>query len=194
MFVFRSKRADRCAWRREFGAMTAADAGTAEPDFVPVVAATDVDAAIEIEIPEHRLHHRRQAIGAAPEINRTRAIGTRTPAGGAHGEGGDHRIAFNRRSSLPRTPSSTPVLTRTIALPCDGTGLVPIWKRLERARFKWPAISDGVMRLSAAPTTHRDAPAADADLAGSERSPPSPHRSSVARVPVSTRVPSNFAN
>jgi transposase len=34
---------------------------------------------------------------------------------------------------------------------CDGTGLVPIWKRREGARFKWPAISDGVMRLSGAP-------------------------------------------
>jgi len=32
----------------------------------------------------------------------------------------------------------------------DGTGLVLIWKRLEGARFKWPAISDGVMRLSGA--------------------------------------------
>ena len=32
----------------------------------------------------------------------------------------------------------------------DGIGLVLIWKRLEGAKFKWPAISDGVMRLSAA--------------------------------------------
>ena len=32
----------------------------------------------------------------------------------------------------------------------DGTGLVLIWKRLEGAQFKWPPISDGVMRLSAA--------------------------------------------
>jgi len=32
----------------------------------------------------------------------------------------------------------------------DGTGLVLIWKRLERGRFKWPAVSDGVIRLSAA--------------------------------------------
>jgi transposase len=32
----------------------------------------------------------------------------------------------------------------------DGTGLVLIWKRLEGSRFKWPAISDGVMRLSGA--------------------------------------------
>jgi transposase len=30
----------------------------------------------------------------------------------------------------------------------DGTGLVLIWKRLEGARFKWPVISDGVMRLT----------------------------------------------
>jgi hypothetical protein len=32
----------------------------------------------------------------------------------------------------------------------DGTGLVLIWKRLEGSKFKWPAITDGVMRLSAA--------------------------------------------
>jgi transposase len=32
----------------------------------------------------------------------------------------------------------------------DGTGLVLIWKRLDAAKFKWPAIGDGVMRLSAA--------------------------------------------
>jgi transposase len=34
----------------------------------------------------------------------------------------------------------------------DATGLVLIWKRLESGRFKckWPAVSDGVIRLSAA--------------------------------------------
>src|SRR5438128_12209941 len=32
----------------------------------------------------------------------------------------------------------------------DGTGLVLSWKRLERGRFKWPAVSDGVIRLPAA--------------------------------------------
>ena len=32
----------------------------------------------------------------------------------------------------------------------DGTGLVLIWKRLDGAKFKWPAISDGAMRLSGA--------------------------------------------
>jgi len=31
----------------------------------------------------------------------------------------------------------------------DGTGLVPVWKRLEQGAFRWPPISDGVMRLSA---------------------------------------------
>src|SRR5271155_4039576 len=32
----------------------------------------------------------------------------------------------------------------------DGTGLVLIWKRLERGAFKWPSVSDRVIRLSAA--------------------------------------------
>ena len=32
----------------------------------------------------------------------------------------------------------------------DGTGLVLIWKRLEGSTFKWPPVSDGVMRLSGA--------------------------------------------
>jgi transposase len=31
----------------------------------------------------------------------------------------------------------------------DGTGLMLIWKRLERGRFKWPAVSEGVIGLSA---------------------------------------------
>jgi transposase len=30
----------------------------------------------------------------------------------------------------------------------DGTGLVLIWKRLEAGAFRWPPITDGVMRLS----------------------------------------------
>jgi transposase len=34
----------------------------------------------------------------------------------------------------------------------DGSGLVLFWKRLEQGAFRWPPISDGVMRL-AAPAT-----------------------------------------
>jgi transposase len=32
----------------------------------------------------------------------------------------------------------------------DGSGLVLVWKRLEHSAFRWPPISDGVMRLSPA--------------------------------------------
>jgi transposase len=31
----------------------------------------------------------------------------------------------------------------------DGSGLILYWKRLEKGAFRWPPISDGVMRLSA---------------------------------------------
>jgi transposase len=31
----------------------------------------------------------------------------------------------------------------------DGSGLVLFWKRLEQGAFRWPPISDGMMRLSA---------------------------------------------
>jgi transposase len=33
----------------------------------------------------------------------------------------------------------------------DGSGLVPLWKRLEHGAFRWPPISDGVMRLGLHP-------------------------------------------
>jgi len=46
------------AWRREFGAITAANAGTTEPGSVPVVALSDADAAIEIEIGSAIVHVR----------------------------------------------------------------------------------------------------------------------------------------
>ena len=35
----------------------------------------------------------------------------------------------------------------------DGSGLVLFWKRLEQGAFRWPPISDGVMRLSASQLT-----------------------------------------
>jgi len=32
----------------------------------------------------------------------------------------------------------------------DGTGLVMVWKALDEGSFKWPPISEGVMKLSSA--------------------------------------------
>jgi transposase len=32
----------------------------------------------------------------------------------------------------------------------DGSGLVMLWKRLDQGVFKWPPVTDGVMRLSSA--------------------------------------------
>jgi transposase len=32
----------------------------------------------------------------------------------------------------------------------DGTGLVLVYKRLDEGRFAWPAVQDGVMRLTRA--------------------------------------------
>lgn len=32
----------------------------------------------------------------------------------------------------------------------DGSGLVMMWKALDQGAFKWPPVSDGVMRLSSA--------------------------------------------
>ena len=32
----------------------------------------------------------------------------------------------------------------------DGTGLVMLWKAMDQGAFKWPPISDGVMKLSSA--------------------------------------------
>lgn len=35
----------------------------------------------------------------------------------------------------------------------DGSGLVLIWKRLEQGSFRWPPITDGVMKLTSAQLT-----------------------------------------
>jgi transposase len=37
---------------------------------------------------------------------------------------------------------------RVKILTWDGSGLVLFWKRLEHGAFKWPPVSDGVMRLT----------------------------------------------
>ena len=39
---------------------------------------------------------------------------------------------------------------RVKILAWDGSGLVLFWKRLEQGAFRWPPISDGVMRLTPA--------------------------------------------
>ena len=39
---------------------------------------------------------------------------------------------------------------RVKMLAWDGTGLVLLWKRLEQGAFKWPPITDDVMRLTSA--------------------------------------------
>jgi transposase len=38
---------------------------------------------------------------------------------------------------------------RVKILAWDGSGLVLFWKRLEHGAFRWPPISDGIMRLTA---------------------------------------------
>src|SRR5260370_2100498 len=43
---------------------------------------------------------------------------------------------------------------RVKMLAWDGTGLVLLWKRLESGAFKWPPITDGVMRLTSGNWLH----------------------------------------
>src|SRR6516225_3219474 len=73
--------------------------------------------AAEGVLPEHQLYHRGQAIGTTSEINRTRRNQHSHSRRRRAREGGDHLMAFNRRSTLPRKPSSTPAPTRKVALP-----------------------------------------------------------------------------
>src|ERR1700749_824660 len=61
------------------------------------------------------------------------------------------------REQLKQDPFSGPIFIfrskrgadRLKILAWDGSGLVLLWKRLEHGAFRWPPISDGVMRLSA---------------------------------------------
>src|SRR5215469_6629815 len=88
------------------------------------------------------------------------------PAGPRCRGSGDRRVpAGHRRERADRRADATDIPRQQIAigmlndvqcadrvkmLVYDGTGLVLIWKRLEGSKFKWPTITDGVMRLSAA--------------------------------------------
>jgi transposase len=70
---------------------------------------------------------------------------------------GADSLAALARETLAQDPFSGAVIVfrskrsdRVKILVYDGTGLVLVWKRLERGVLKWPPITDGVMRLSSA--------------------------------------------
>jgi transposase len=71
-------------------------------------------------------------------------------------KGGDSLAAL-AKETLKQDPYSGVVLVfrakradRIKIVTWDGTGLVMMWKALDQGAFKWPPISDGVMRLSSA--------------------------------------------
>jgi len=70
---------------------------------------------------------------------------------------GADSLAALAKETLAQDPFSGTVIVfrskrsdRVKILVYDGTGLVLIWKRLERGVFKWPPITGGLMRLSSA--------------------------------------------
>lgn len=70
---------------------------------------------------------------------------------------GADSLAALAKEALGQDPFSGAVLVfrakradRVKILAWDGSGLVMFWKALDEGRFKWPPISDGVMRLSSA--------------------------------------------
>jgi transposase len=69
---------------------------------------------------------------------------------------GAHGLAALAVEVLREDPFSGAVLVfrsrradRVKILVWDGSGLVLIWKRLEGGAFRWPAVADDVLRLSA---------------------------------------------
>ena len=71
-------------------------------------------------------------------------------------KGGDGLVALVREA-LAEDPFSGTIFVfrakradRVKILAWDGSGLILFWKRLEHGAFKWPPISDGVMRLTPA--------------------------------------------
>jgi transposase len=70
---------------------------------------------------------------------------------------GADSLAALAREQLQHNPFSGTILIfrskradRLKILAWDGSGLILLWKRLEHGAFKWPPVSDGVMRLTAA--------------------------------------------
>ncbi len=70
---------------------------------------------------------------------------------------GADTLAALAKEALKQDPYSGTVLVfrakradRVKILIYDGTGLCLYWKALDQGAFKWPPISDGVMRLSSA--------------------------------------------
>ena len=70
---------------------------------------------------------------------------------------GADSLAALAKETLQRDPFTGTVLVfrarradRVKIVTWDGTGLVMLWKALDEGAFKWPPISDGVMRLSSA--------------------------------------------
>jgi transposase len=70
---------------------------------------------------------------------------------------GADTLAALAKEALKQDPYAGTVLVfrakradRIKILVWDGTGLVLYWKALDQGAFKWPPISDGVMRLSPA--------------------------------------------
>ena len=74
-------------------------------------------------------------------------------------KGGDGLAALVREA-LGEDPFSGTIFVfrskradRVKVLAWDGSGLVLFWKRLEHGAFRWPPISDGMMRLTASQLT-----------------------------------------
>ena len=68
---------------------------------------------------------------------------------------GAHGLAALAAEALGADPFSGAVLVfrsrradRIKILVWDGTGLVLVWKQLEGGAFRWPAVVDGVLRLT----------------------------------------------
>jgi transposase len=93
------------------------------------------------------------------ERQRDCSTGRRAGAGSDEASGfrrGADSLAALVREQLRHDPFSGTIFIfrskradRLKILAWDGSGLVLLWKRLEQGAFRWPPISDGMMRLSA---------------------------------------------